>query len=48
MITFWYTKVLLNYSPLTDVPDRYYKDVLDRLVLEGLYDDKGNKIVKQV
>lgn len=46
MVTFWYTKVILNYSPLTDVPDRYYPQVLERLVAEGLYDEEGNKIVK--
>lgn len=44
MVTLWYTKIKLNYDPLSNVPDRYYKDVLARLVEDGLYDEEGNKI----
>lgn len=31
-------------SELSEVPERYYQSVLDRLVAEGLYDVEGNKL----
>lgn len=45
MIQLWYVKVKLEYNPLTDVPNRYYQQTLDKLVEDNLYDEKGNKIV---
>ena len=45
MIQLWYVKVKLNYNPISDVPDRYYNQVLDKLVADGLYVSEGNKIV---
>ena len=51
MITLWYSKVKNKFkdkdgkvATLSDVPDRYYDDVLARLVAEGLYDENGNEI----
>lgn len=41
MIQLWYVKVKLNYNPLSDVPNRYYQQVLDKLVADGLYDLEG-------
>ena len=47
MVTLWYARVKNNFdgTVLSDVPERYYADVLARLVAEGLYDENGNKIV---
>lgn len=44
MVTFWYVKVKLGLAELSDVPDRYYQQVLDLLVADGLYDEEGNKL----
>lgn len=46
MVTFWYTKVKLGLSDLSEVPDRYYDGTLALLVADGLYDEAGNKITK--
>lgn len=47
MIQLWYTKVKLGYNEITDVPERYYRQVLEKLTSDGLYDNQGNKIVAQ-
>lgn len=44
MVQLWYVKVKLGYNPLSDVPDRYYQQSLDKLVADGLYDSEGNKL----
>ncbi|WP_158303427.1 hypothetical protein [Desulfitobacterium hafniense] len=44
MVTFWFTKVKLGMNELSDVPERYYPQVLDKLVEAGLYDENGNPI----
>lgn len=44
MITLWYVKVKLELNELSDVPERYYQQVLNVLVAEGLYDKEGNKL----
>lgn len=44
MITLWYVKVKLELNELSDVPERYYQQVLDLLVADGLYDEEGNKL----
>lgn len=44
MITLWYVKVKLELSKLRDVPKRYYQQVLNLLVADGLYDEEGNKL----
>ena len=36
MVVFWFTKVKLGLSELGDVPERYYQQVLDKLVEAGL------------
>lgn len=47
MPTLWFTKIKLGYNELSEVPDRYYKEVLAKLVAAGLYDTDGNEIVKE-
>ena len=47
MPTLWFTKIKLGYSELTEVPDRYYAEVLAKLVEAGLYNEDGTKIVKE-
>lgn len=44
MVTLWYTKIKLGQSELVAVPPRYYDDVLAKLIVDGLYDEQGNKI----
>lgn len=44
MIKFWYTKVKLRYSELSDVPARYYDQVFAQLVADGIYDKDGNRL----
>lgn len=44
MVTLWYAKIKLGLNELIDVPGRYYQQVLDLLVAEGLYDEDGNKL----
>lgn len=44
MVTLWYVKVKLELNELTEVPERYYNDVLAKLVADGLYDEKGNRL----
>lgn len=44
MVTLWYTKIKLRISELEEVPERYYDDVLARLVKDGLYDEEGNML----
>lgn len=41
MIQLWYVKVKLGYNTLSEVPERYYQQVLDKLVVDGLYDSNG-------
>lgn len=43
MVQLWYVKVKLEYNPLSDVPERYYQQALNKLVADGLYDTQGNK-----
>lgn len=45
MVTFWFTKVKLELSGLSEVPPRYYDGVLEKLVDAGMYDADGNKLV---
>ena len=44
MVTLWYTKIKLGQNELTEVPTRYYDDVLRKLVDAGLYNEIGEKI----
>lgn len=44
MVIFWYVKVKLGLNDLIDVPDRYYDDVLAKLVTDDLYDEEGNRL----
>ena len=44
MVMFWYVKVKLGLNNLIDVPERYYEDVLTKLVADGLYDEEGNRL----
>lgn len=46
MVKLWAYKVENNVlgTTLDDVPDRYYQQVLDLLVEQGLYDEEGNKL----
>lgn len=44
MVTLWFTKIKLGLDDLSSTPDRYYTQVLDKLVEAGLYDEGGNKI----
>lgn len=46
MVTLWYSKVKNNFNGtiLADVPERYYADVLARLVADGLYNVDGTKV----
>ena len=44
MVTLWFVKIKLKLSELADVPERYYEQVLDILVAEGLYDEEGNRL----
>lgn len=48
MVTLWFTKIKLGQNELTEVPPRYYDDVLTKLVDAGLYDVEGNKLNKEV
>lgn len=45
MVNLWYARIVtLKVSKLSDVPDRYYDAVADKLAENG-YDADGNKIV---
>lgn len=44
MVTLWYVKIKLKLSELADVPERYYQQVLDKLVEEELFDEEGNRL----
>jgi hypothetical protein len=46
MVSLWVYKVRneVNGTTINDVPERYYQQVLDILVVEGLYDEEGNKL----
>jgi hypothetical protein len=46
MVSLWVYKVKNEVMGTTieDVPERYYQQVLDILVAEGLYDEEGNKL----
>lgn len=44
MVNLWYSRiVLLKVSVLSDVPERYYDAVAEKLAENG-YDENGNKI----
>ena len=47
MPTLWCTKIKLGKNDLSEVPDRYYAEVLAKLVEAGLYNEDGTKIVKE-
>lgn len=47
MPTLWFTKIKLNMNELSEVPERYYAEVLAKLVEAGLYNEDGTKIVKE-
>lgn len=46
MVKLWAYKVENNVlgTTINDVPERYYQQVLDTLVAEGLYDEEGNRL----
>lgn len=46
MVKLWVYKVENNVlgTTIDDVPERYYKQVLDLLVEQGLFDEEGNRI----
>lgn len=44
MIYLWYVKIKLGLSELEEVPERYYSQVLERLVEDDLFDTEGNRI----
>lgn len=46
MVKLWAYKVKneVNGTTINDVPERYYQQVLDILIAEGLYDEEGNKL----
>lgn len=46
MVKLWVYKVENNVlgTTIEDVPERYYEQVLDILVADGLYDEEGNKL----
>lgn len=46
MVSLWVYKVKNKVmgATLEDVPERYYEQVLDILVVEGLYDEEGNRL----
>lgn len=44
MITLWYTMIKLGKNELEEVPERYYAQVLERLVAEGYYNEDGTRI----
>lgn len=44
MVTLWFTKIKLGLDELSSVPERYYDQVLAKLVEAGLYDKDGKKI----
>lgn len=46
MVNLWFTKIKLGLDVLTSVPERYYTQVLEKLVEAGLYDEDGNPIPK--
>ena len=44
MVNLWYSRItILKVSKLTDVPERYYDAVADKLA-ENDYDGNGNKV----
>lgn len=44
MVQLWFVRIKYGLSELSDVPERYYDDVLSLLVQEGLYDEEGNRL----
>lgn len=46
MVNLWVYKVKNEVMGTTikDVPERYYQQVLNILVAEGLFDEEGNKL----
>lgn len=46
MVTLWFTKIKLGLDELSSVPERYYEQVLTKLVDSGLYNEEGNPIVQ--
>lgn len=46
MVKLWAYKVENNVlgAKLEDVPERYYQQVLDILIADGLYDEEGNRL----
>lgn len=46
MVNLWVYKVKNEVmgTTINDVPERYYRQVLNILVAEGLYDEEGNKL----
>lgn len=44
MISLWYSRItILKVSKLSDVPERYYDAVAEKLK-ENMYDENGKKI----
>ena len=46
MVTLWFTKIKLGLDELSSVPERYYEQVLAKLVDAGLYNEEGTPIVQ--
>lgn len=46
MVSLWVYKVAKEIlgTTLGDVPERYYNQVLDLLVEQGLFDEEGNRL----
>ena len=46
MVSLWVYKVKNEVmgAAIDDVPERYYQQVLDILVAEGMYDEEGNRL----
>lgn len=47
MPTLWFTKIKHGKNELSEVPERYYDEVLAKLVAAGLYNEDGTKIVTE-
>lgn len=44
MVTLYFTMIKFKKSELSAVPERYYQQVLDLLVAEGLFNEDGTRI----
>ena len=44
MVNLWVAKIKYNLGELSECPERYYSQVLAKLVAEGYYDTEGNRL----